>query len=111
MAQNSSRSMLKDWNTPGCPKEIEKKLLWAISLSSTDSPALLQAEVLELIFYALHYERRYVFNQRMHKEGEKKKTFSNTRQSYRKYFQFIHKKNPSASNRKLELEENAGYPY
>lgn len=92
------------------PKGDCKNLLCAISLSSTESLAMLQVEVLESIFYALHYERRYIFNQRMYKEEGKKKYFSNTRQSYRKYFQFIHKKNPSANNRKPELEENAGYP-
>lgn len=55
------------------PKGDCKNLLGAVSLSSTDSLALLQAEVLELIFYALHYERRYVFIQRMYKEGGEEK--------------------------------------
>lgn len=60
------------------PKGECRNLLWAISLSSTDSLGMLQAEVLELIFYALHYERRYIFNQRMYKEEGKKKNTSAT---------------------------------
>lgn len=75
-----------DWNIPGCPKQIAKKLFWAISLSSTASLALLQAEVLELNFYALHYEKRYVFNQRIFKEGRKKKILQQHKTKLQKVF-------------------------